>query len=81
MTNKKKDTPKHKPDAAQIVAALRSQRSAKEIVLTDLQAELATRMHRLLDKAERAAGRGKPALLRLITRYATHPSLRSKTKS
>ncbi len=37
-----------------------------------LQAELASSLARLLPLAERQARQGKPALLRLITRYATN---------
>jgi hypothetical protein len=61
---------RNRPTAEQISDAIKSTRGNQAIVDTDLQAELAATLHRLLPKAERAANRGKPALLRLITRYA-----------
>jgi hypothetical protein len=66
--------------AEQIAAALRSQRGSFGIVVSDLQAELASTMHALLPTAMRDAKKGKPALLRLITRYATNRFLLAKPK-
>lgn len=71
---------KEQLSAEQISAALRSQRGNFGIVVSDLQAELATTMHSLLPAAKAEAKKGKPALLRLITRYATNRFLLSKPK-
>jgi len=64
--------------ADQIRSALKSKRGDRAIIIHDLQAELAATLHSLLPAAKTAARRGKPALLRLITRYATNRYLLSK---
>ena len=61
-----------------ILAALKSKRGEKAIIVHDLQAELAATLHELLPHAKRAAKRGQPALLRLITRYAANRYLLAK---
>jgi hypothetical protein len=65
----------------EISAALRSQRGSYAIVVSGLQAELAATMHSLLPTAKAQAQKGKPALLRLITRYTTNRFLLSKPNS
>jgi hypothetical protein len=66
------------PTAEQIRGAMQSQRGNFHVVVSDLQAGVATVMHELLADAKREAKKGKPALLRLITRYATNRYLLSK---
>ena len=72
---------KEPPTLEQIRAALESKRGEKAIIITDLQAELAATFHELLKSAKTQARAGKPALLRLITRYAANRYLLSKPKS
>jgi hypothetical protein len=71
---------KEELSAEQISAALRSRRGEFGIVVNDLQAELAATMHALLPTAKADAKKGKPALLRLITRYATNRFLLARPK-
>jgi hypothetical protein len=74
-------TKRKPPTHEEIAAALKSKRGEKAIIVTDLQAELATTFHALLGCAKAQARKGKPALLRLITRYAANRYLLSKPKS
>lgn len=64
---------------ANIRKTIEQLRGSKAIIVTDLQAELASTLKRLLPTAEAQARKGKPALLRLLMRYATNRYLLAST--